>query len=61
MARLTDEEVKANEKTYFKSENGQMSLHMPEDFKIEYVHNVTQAQTNPQTGQQETVVVQTRI
>ncbi len=57
MARLTDEEVKANEKTYFKSENGQMSLHMPEDFKIEYVHNVTQAQVNPQTGQQENVVV----
>jgi hypothetical protein len=57
MARLTDEEVKANEKTYFKSENGQVSLHMPEDFKIEYVHNVTQNQTNPQTGQQEKVVV----
>jgi hypothetical protein len=57
MARLTDEEVKANEKTYFKSENGQVSLHMPEDFKIEYVHNVTQTQTNPQTGQKETVVV----
>ncbi len=57
MARLTDEEVKANEKAYFKSENGQVSLHMPEDFKIEYVHNVTQNQTNPQTGQQEKVVV----
>jgi hypothetical protein len=57
MARLTDEEVKASEKTYFKSEKGQVSLHMPEDFKIEYVHNVTQAQTNPQTGQKETVVV----
>jgi hypothetical protein len=57
MARLTDEEVKASEKTYLKSENGQVSLHMPEDFKIEYVHNVTQAQTNPQTGQRETVVV----
>ena len=57
MARLTDEEVKASEKTYVKSENGQVSLHMPEDFKIEYVHNVTQAQTNPQTGQKETVVV----
>jgi hypothetical protein len=57
MARLTDEEVKANEKTYFKSESGQVSLHMPEDFKIEYVHNVTQTQTNPQTGQQEKVVV----
>jgi hypothetical protein len=57
MARLTDEEVKASEKAYFKSEKGQVSLHMPEDFKIEYVHNVTQAQTNPQTGQKETVVV----
>jgi hypothetical protein len=57
MARLTDEEVKATEKTYLKSENGQVSLHMPEEFKIEYVHNVTQAQTNPQTGQKETVVV----
>jgi len=57
MARLTDEEVKASEKAYFKSEKGQVSLHVPEEFKIEYVHNVTQAQTNPQTGQQENVVV----
>jgi hypothetical protein len=57
MARLTDEEVKASEKTYFKSANGQVSLHMPADFKIEYVHNVTQTQTNAQTGQKETVVV----
>jgi hypothetical protein len=57
MARLTDEEVKANEKAYFKSENGQASLHIPQDFKIEYIHNVTQAQTNPQTGQKETVVI----
>lgn len=57
MAQLTGEEVKASEKAYFKSEKGQVSLHMPEDFKIEYVHNVTQAQTNSQTGQKETVVV----
>jgi hypothetical protein len=57
MARLTEEEIKASEKTYFKSENGQVSLHMPEDFKIEYVHNVTETQTNPQTGQKETVVI----
>jgi hypothetical protein len=57
MARLTDEEIKAGEKTYFKSEKGEVSLHMPEDFKVEYVHNVTQAQTNPQTGQKENVVV----
>jgi hypothetical protein len=57
MARLTDEEVKAGEKAYFKSEKGQVSLHVPEDFKVEYVHNVTQSQTNPQTGQKESVVV----
>jgi hypothetical protein len=57
MARLTDEEVKASEKTYLKSEKGQVSLHMPEDFKVEYVHNVTQSQTNPQTGQKENVVI----
>jgi hypothetical protein len=57
MARLTEEEVKANEKAYVKSDKGQVSLHVPEDFKVEYVHNVTQTQTNPQTGQKETVVV----
>ena len=57
MARLTDEEVKGTEKTYLKSEKGQVSLHLPEDYKIEYVHNVTQSQTNPQTGQKESVVV----
>jgi hypothetical protein len=57
MAQLTEEEVKANEQAYFKSENGQTSLHIPKDFKIEYVHNVTQTQTNAQTGQKETVIV----
>ncbi|MBD2448669.1 hypothetical protein H6G76_16220 [Nostoc sp. FACHB-152] len=57
MARLTDEEVKEGKKSYLKVENGQPALYLTEDFKIEYVHNVTQNQTNPQTGQQETVVV----
>lgn len=57
MARLTDEEIKAGEKSYLKVENGQPSLYLTEDFKIEYVHAVTENQTNPQTGQQETVVV----
>ncbi|MFH7025501.1 MAG: hypothetical protein ACHBN1_08870 [Heteroscytonema crispum UTEX LB 1556] len=57
MARLTDDEIKAGKKTYLKVENGQPALYLTEDFKIEYVHNVTQTQTNPQTGQQETVVV----
>jgi len=57
MARLTNEEVSAGNKSYLKVENGQPSLHLTEDFKIEYVHNVTENRTNPQTGQQETVVV----
>jgi hypothetical protein len=56
MARLTDEEVTAKEQAYLKMENGQASMHIPADFKIEYVRNVTQEQTNPQTGQKETVV-----
>ena len=57
MARLTDEQIKAGQKSYLKVENGQPALYLSEDFKIQYVHNVTQTQTNPQTGQQETVVV----
>jgi hypothetical protein len=57
MARLTDEEIKSGKKTYLDVNNGQAAMHLTEDFKIEYVHNVTQSQTNPQTGQPETVVV----
>ncbi|MBW4634538.1 MAG: hypothetical protein KME30_22300 [Iphinoe sp. HA4291-MV1] len=57
MARLTDDEIKQGKKTYLKVENGQPALYLTEDFKIDYVHNVTETKTNPQTGQQETVVV----
>lgn len=57
MARLTDEEIQSGKKSYLSMNGGQAALHLTEDFKIEYVHNVTQNQTNPQTGQQETVVV----
>ena len=57
MARLTDEEIADGGKTYLQVEDGQPVMHLTEDFKIEYVHNVTENQTNPQTGQQETVVV----
>jgi hypothetical protein len=57
MARLTDDEIKEGKKSYLKVENGQPVLYLTEDFKIEYTHNVTETQTNPQTGQQETVVV----
>jgi len=57
MARLTEEEEKAGEKSYLKVENAKASLHLTEDFKIEYVHAVTETQTNPQTGQPQTVIV----
>lgn len=57
MARLTEEEIKEGKKTSLRVENGQPALYMTEDFKIEYIHNVTETQTNPQTGRQETVVV----
>jgi hypothetical protein len=57
MARLTDDEIAKGQKSFLKVEGGQPSLHLTEDFKIEYVHNVTENVTNPQTGQTETVVV----
>jgi hypothetical protein len=57
MARLTDAEIAEGKKSYLNLENNQASLHLTEDFKIEYVHNVTETVTNPQTGQPQTVVV----
>lgn len=57
LAQLTPEEVQAAQKSYLKVDNGQASLHIPEDFRIEYVHNVTENVTDPQTGRTETVVV----
>jgi len=57
MARLSDEAIANGEKTYLEVTNNQPVLYLTEDFKIEYYHNVTETQTNPQTGQQETVIV----
>jgi hypothetical protein len=57
MARLTDDEIANGEKTYVEINGDKAVMHLSEDFKIEYVHNVVETQTNPQTGQQETVVV----
>ena len=57
MARLSDEEIKAGEKTYLKVENNQPVMYLTEDFQIAYVHNVTETRNNPQTGQTETVIV----
>lgn len=57
MARLTDEEVKNGEKTYLNVNGKDASMHLAEDFKIEYIHNETQEVTNANTGQKETVIV----
>ncbi|WP_206603154.1 hypothetical protein [Leptolyngbya ohadii] len=57
LARLTDEQIKAGQKSFLKVENGEPALYLSEDFRIEYVHNVTETQQNPQTGQPEVVVV----
>jgi hypothetical protein len=57
MARLTDDAIAQGEKTYVEIEGDRASMYLAEDFKIEYVHNVTETQNNPQTGQPETVVV----
>ncbi|MGL5508940.1 MAG: hypothetical protein ACRDB1_04930, partial [Microcoleaceae cyanobacterium] len=57
MAQLTDEEKQAGTKSYAEINGDQAVLHLTEDFRIEYVHNVTEVQNNPQTGQQETVVI----
>ncbi|NJM59872.1 MAG: hypothetical protein HC849_06220, partial [Oscillatoriales cyanobacterium RU_3_3] len=48
MARLTDEEIAAGKKSYLSLDGGKAVLHLTEDFKIEYVHNVTETVTNPQ-------------
>ncbi|MEG3436731.1 hypothetical protein V0288_06330 [Pannus brasiliensis CCIBt3594] len=57
MARLTDEAIAKGEKTYVEINGDSATMYMAEDFKIEYVHNVTEVRENPQTGQRETVVV----
>ncbi len=57
MARISEEEIAKGEKTYLQVDNGKPVMYLTEDFKIEYVHNVTETRNDPQTGQQETVVV----
>ena len=57
MARIDESAAAKGERTYLQVDNGQPVMYLTEDFKIEYVHNVTETQTNPQTGQPQTVVV----
>lgn len=57
MARISEAEAAEGERTYLQVENGQPAIYLTEDFKIEYVHNVTETRNDPQTGQPQTVVV----
>lgn len=57
MARLTDEQLKAGQQSQLQVAQGQPTLYLTEDFKIQYVHQVTQTVNNAQTGRPETVVV----
>lgn len=57
LARLTEDEIAAGRSSELRVENGQPALYLTPDFRIEYVHNVTETQPNPQTGQPEMVIV----
>ena len=57
MARLSDEDIAAGKQSYLEVKGDQAIAYITEDFKIEYVHNVTETVTDPQTGQQQTIVV----
>ncbi|GAC1476971.1 MAG: hypothetical protein NVS2B14_18760 [Chamaesiphon sp.] len=57
MARLSDAEVSAGNQSYLQLDGGNAVLHLTPDFKLQYDHNVAETQTNPQTGQPQTVVV----
>ncbi|GAB4523138.1 MAG: hypothetical protein Tsb0014_00390 [Pleurocapsa sp.] len=57
MARLSNDAIASGEKTYLQVDNGQPVMYLTEDFRIEYVHNVTETRDDPQTGRTETVVV----
>jgi len=56
MAQLTDDDIKQGKTTYLQVEKGQPSLYITPEFKIQYVHNVSETRENT-NGQKETVVV----
>jgi hypothetical protein len=57
MARLSDEQIAAGDKTYLTLDGDRPVLYLTEDFRIEYQHSVTETQPDPQTGEPRTVVV----
>ncbi|MBE9029316.1 hypothetical protein IQ266_06010 [filamentous cyanobacterium LEGE 11480] len=61
MVRLTDFQIKNGKQSYVKLLNGRATLYLRDDFRIAYTHNVTQVQTNPDTGIQETVIMRQEV
>lgn len=57
MARLTDEQIANGDQTLVEITGNEATLFLTKDFKIEYTHAITETQTNPKTGQTETIVV----
>jgi hypothetical protein len=57
MARLDDTQVAAGEKNALEVKGNEATLWLLPDAQIAYTHNVTEEQTNPQTGEREVVVV----
>jgi hypothetical protein len=57
LARLTDEQITQGQKPALEVDGDQAVLYLTEDFRIEYVHNVTETKPDPQTGGTQSVVV----
>ncbi|HEY9771457.1 MAG TPA: hypothetical protein V6C71_23680 [Coleofasciculaceae cyanobacterium] len=57
MARIGEEDAANGSKTYLQVKNGQPVMYLTENFKIEYVHNVTETRNDTQSSQPQTVVV----
>ncbi|MEM8778073.1 MAG: hypothetical protein AAGF26_04220 [Cyanobacteria bacterium P01_G01_bin.49] len=57
MARLSEEQLNKGESTYLEVNDDQAVMYLTEDFKIEYVHTITETKPDPQTGESQTVVV----
>lgn len=57
LARLTDEQIAQGEKSALEVDGDKAALYLTEDFRIEYVHNVTETKPDPQTGGTQSVVV----
>ncbi|BDA39556.1 hypothetical protein [Candidatus Atelocyanobacterium thalassae] len=56
MARLTPEQIANGKSNYLEITTDAVVMYIKEDFKIEYIHNVTEPQTNDQVGTTQNIV-----